>query len=68
MVPHHLAVDVASDNRLLPQKSWLSVHQFASTCDDPVVRAVLIHRAYPFALSAERGWELTESVMTEVVR
>jgi hypothetical protein len=68
MVPHHLAVDVHSDNRLLPQSSWTSTHQFASPCEEPIVRAVLIHRAFPFGVSQERGWELKESVMVEVVR
>ncbi|MFZ5475289.1 MAG: hypothetical protein ACOZNI_00825 [Myxococcota bacterium] len=65
MVPHFVAVDVASDNRLLPQESWTSTHTFAATCADPEVHAVLVHRAYPLDLARERGWALTESVMTE---
>ena len=68
MVPSFLAVDVASDNRLLPQKSWTSRHEFATTCASPRVRAMLIHRAYPLALARERGWTLRESVMVEVNR
>jgi hypothetical protein len=29
-------------------------------------RAVLVHRATPWALARARGWELTESVMADV--
>jgi len=65
MVPHYRAVDVASDNRLLPQQSWTSTHVFESACSDPQVRAVLIHRAYPYGESQTRGWTLVDSVMTE---
>lgn len=68
MVPHFRAVDVASDNRLLPGRTWTSEHVFASTCEAPTVHAVLVHRAYPQALADERGWTLTESVMVRAVR
>ena len=68
MVPHFLAVDVVSDNRLLPQAEWTSTHRFATSCAEPIVRATLVHRAVPLPLAAERGWALTESVMAEVVR
>jgi hypothetical protein len=64
MVPHYLAVDVASDNRLLPQQEWTSTHLFSTSCEDPEVRAVLVHRAYPFSLALERGWSLLERIMT----
>ncbi len=66
MVPHHAAVDVASDNRLLPQASWTSEHRFAATCAEPKVRALLVHRAYPYALARERGFSLVDSVMADV--
>lgn len=68
MVPHFAAVDVASDNRLLPQQSYTTTHRFAATCEDPVVHAVLVHRAYPPGLVDERGWTATSSVMVEVTR
>jgi len=68
MVPHFAAVDVLSDNRLLPQQEWTSVHRFAATCAEPTVQATLVHRAYPLPLARERGWDLIESVMVEVVR
>ena len=68
MVPHFLAVDVVSDNRLMPGASWTSVHRFASPCAKPIARAALVHRAFPLPLARERQWELTESVMAEVAR
>lgn len=66
MVPHHAAVDVASDNRLLPQASWTSEHRFAAPCAEPVARAVLTHRAFPFDLARARGWTNVDTVMADV--
>ncbi len=70
MVPHHQAVDVVSDNRLLPGASWTSSHTFdASSCvSAPTATAALVHRAYPFRLAIDNGWPLVDSVMTEVQR
>jgi hypothetical protein len=68
MVPHFLAVDVASDNRLLPQQTWTSTHRFATTCEDPQVRAVLLHRPLPPELASERAYDVREAVMAEVTR
>jgi hypothetical protein len=65
-VPHHRAVDVVSDNRILPQQEWSSTHEFAVTCADPIVDAILLHRAYPIELAAERGWVNPQQVMVEV--
>ena len=67
-VHHSAAVDIASDNRIMPQASWTSHHQFQSPCESPTVRAVLVHRAYPLDLARERGWTLNDSVMVEVER
>jgi hypothetical protein len=64
MVPHFAAVDVASDNRLPPQSSWTSQHTFAADCATPTVTAALLYRSYPLDLAAQRGWEMTERVMT----
>jgi hypothetical protein len=64
MVPHFAAVDIASDNRLPPQQAWTSQHTFAADCDEPTVTAALLYRSYPLDLAAQRGWELTERVMT----
>jgi hypothetical protein len=68
MVPHFRAVDVASDNRLMPGASFASRHLFEALCTDPVVRARLIHRAAPLSLALPRGWERRDSVMVEVER
>jgi hypothetical protein len=68
MAMGHRAVDIASDNRLMPQASWTSEHRFASSCEDPVVQAQLAHRAYPFGLARERYWNLQDSLMTEATR
>jgi hypothetical protein len=68
MVPHHRAVDVVSDNRILPQQQWTSTHVFAAECADPIVDAVLVHRPYPVALADERGWTNPQQVMVEVSR
>lgn len=61
MVPHFLAVDVVSDNRLLPGGgSGTSLHRFA-TCEGVVeAEARLLYRRLPGDLASERGWELGE--------
>jgi hypothetical protein len=66
MVPHHRAVDIVSDNRILPQTQWSSTHEFALACADPVVDALLVHRAYPVELARERGWAPVQQIMVEV--
>ncbi len=68
MVPHHLAVDVQSDNRLLPSQSWSSEHVFATTCADPEVSAVLVHRPYPYTVARTYGWTLQDAVIDEARR
>ena len=67
MVPHHAAVDVVSDNRLLPTRSSTSTHRFEAACTAPDVRGVLVHRPYPLELARERGWPMTEAVMASAV-
>jgi hypothetical protein len=66
MVPHYEAVDVASDNRILPQGAWVSEHTYATPCADPQIHAVLVHRPLPVQLSRERGWQTSDAVMAEV--
>jgi hypothetical protein len=66
MVPHHRAVDIVSDNRILPQTQWSSTHEFALECVDPIVEAILVHRPYPIELAAERGWQNPQQIMVEV--
>ena len=67
MVPHFEAVDVASDNRILPQESWTSTHVFAAPCETPRVSARLIHRPLPLALARQRGWTENDSVTGDQV-
>jgi len=64
----HRGVDIASDNRLMPQAEWNVSHRFAATCAEPVVRARLVHRAYPYRLARERHWTMEDSMMTEETR
>lgn len=67
-VPHHLATDVRADNRLLPQASYTTEHQFLSTCEAPEVRAILLHRAYPVSTAERYGWAGVDQVMAEATR
>ena len=66
MVPHFLAVDVVSDNRLLPAQSHQSAHRFEGcSAEDTEVAARLVYRRLPADLASERGWELSDLVMQE---
>ncbi len=65
MVPHHRAVDVASDNRLPPATGYTTTHRFDAPCADPDVHVVLVYRAYPYDLASERQWEHLEQVMAD---
>lgn len=68
MVPHFVATDVVSDNRLMPQQGYTTTHRFAATCPDPVVEARLYHRPYATWLAEERGWANPSHLMTEARR
>ena len=68
MAPHFLAVDVASDNRLLPQQAWTSSHTFRTSCPAPEVHATLRYRPAPLQLARERRWDVRDEVMAEVRR
>jgi hypothetical protein len=68
MVPHFLAVDIASDNRLLPFDQWTSAHQFTVNCEDPVVRAVLRYRPIASNVARAKRAQWRESIMLEVQR
>ncbi len=68
MAPHFLAVDVASDNRLMPQQAWTSTHVFQTRCPEPEVRATLRYRSAPLHLARERRWNVTDEIMAEVRR
>jgi hypothetical protein len=68
MPPHHLAVDVQMDNRLKPQQSFTSNHQFAVDCPDPVVTARLWYRSFPAAQLKRYGWDVPDRLMVEARR
>ena len=65
MVPHFMAIDVASDNRLMTGVGWQSNHQFAATCDQPTARAVLSYRRFAVHVARQKGWEQTESLLAD---
>ncbi len=66
-VPHHRAVDIASDNRLRPLVPQTSSHTFAAApgCTQADVTAVLLYRALPLGLSRERGWDGRDHVVQQ---
>jgi hypothetical protein len=64
MVPHFRAVDVVSDNRLLPGKSWTSNHAFISTCEAPTIEVRVMGRAVPLYQSRLHGWELRDTTLS----
>lgn len=66
MVPHHRAVDVAIDNRLMPEASWSGTYRFDGSCEVPDVVATVRWRGLPWALAAERGWDAPERAMLQV--
>jgi len=68
MVPHYLAVDVVSDNRLMPGKNFTTTHHFEATCDLPEVTAKLLYRPFPVELAVERGWEMPYDLLLEVTQ
>ena len=67
-IPHFQATDLLSDNRLMPQKEWVSNHRFRATCDEPVAVAQLIHRNFFWATAAQKNCPVVDRVMTEVRR
>ncbi|MSQ02057.1 MAG: hypothetical protein EXR71_09225 [Myxococcales bacterium] len=68
MVPHHLAVDVESDNRLLPTDSFTTEHRFEVACASPTVTATLRYRAVPWGQAQRYGWVVEDRVMATVTR
>ena len=68
MVPHFQAVDVVSDNRLMPQRSFTASFAFETTCTDPRIDARLVYRRFPVRLARARRWPLETQQMTEGTR
>jgi hypothetical protein len=69
MVPHFMATDIVSDNRILPAQSSGTTHIFDSTgCKKPTSHAVLLYRPLPSELSNERLWSEPDQVIAEATR
>ena len=66
-VPHYKAVDIASDNRLLPGTNVILEHVYdlPENCDTGNISAQLIYRPIPLQLSVSRGWESLDYVVAE---
>ena len=62
-VPHYKAIDIASDNRLAPNQSWRSVHQFDANCENPTFDAILTYRDSPINWERQYGWSVSEHPM-----
>jgi hypothetical protein len=64
-VPHHRAVDIASDNRIPPQGDAVTAHGFAIPpgCPSATVTATLLYRPVPVALARARGAEALDYVI-----
>jgi len=67
-VAHHRAVDIVSDNRLLPQQAMETTHRFVASCAAPTVTARLVHRPYPLAEARLRRWDAQDQVMAEATQ
>jgi len=65
MVPHHRAVDIASDTRLGPQRSTTTDHVFALPpgCGEALVTVTVLYRPLPLELSRERAWDSDDFVV-----
>ena len=67
-VPHHRAVDLSRDNRLLPYVGDTQTYRFElpSGCTEPQANLTLVYRAYPPGLARERGWTSTDHLVSEL--
>jgi hypothetical protein len=63
-VPHHRAVDMASDNRLPPLATVTTTHSFTlpANCPSATVSVAAVYRPVPVGLARERGWEARDWV------
>lgn len=69
-VPHHRAVDLASDHRIPSGGEVGSSHRFAvpDGCAEAAVTATVLYRRAPLALARERGWDAVEHLVTSATR
>jgi hypothetical protein len=64
-VPHHRAIDIASDNRIPPGDKAITSHRFAMppSCTSATVRATVLYRPLPTALASLRGWQAKDYII-----
>jgi hypothetical protein len=64
-VPHHRAIDIASDNRIPPGGSTTTSHGFAlpADCSFATIRARLLYRPLPLAEARLRAWAATDHLV-----
>lgn len=63
-VPHHRALDIVRDNRLMPGKPNISQHHFAlGGCATPQAKATLLYRRVPIRVARERSWDPRDHVV-----
>lgn len=66
-VPHHRAVDIASDDRLMPGVPAVSHHTFAIApgCTSVTVTETALYRPLPVDWARERAWDARDYVVFE---
>ena len=64
-MPHYRAVDLASDNRILPQAEATTSHAFGipANCSMAKISVRLLYRPIPVALARQRGWDARDYVV-----
>lgn len=64
-VPHHRAVDIASDDRIRPLASATTSHRFVipAGCTSGTIRAIVVYRPLPVSLARERGWDARDAII-----
>ncbi|MBK6514274.1 MAG: carboxypeptidase regulatory-like domain-containing protein [Polyangiaceae bacterium] len=70
MVPHHRAIDIASDTRIGPQRTTTTDHVFAVPpgCTDALITATVLYRPLPLALADERRWQGSDAIIAVETR
>lgn len=69
-VPHHRAIDVASDNRIAPQGSDTAEVTFAvpAGCTSGSITVTLLYRPVPVDMARLRGWQAKDWVIAKKVQ
>lgn len=65
-VPSFRAVDIRSDNRILPRQQWTSEHRFELRCATPKVQATLLYRSFPPDWVEQRDWDRPDIIVKRV--